>query len=295
MIEQNLCPNCNKPVLDTEEICPNCGAIIAVKKSQQPLTKKAIKSKPRNMMASAPRKGTNPRAGKKAVSPRAQTEVNPQRPKKRKRAVSPRVQSEISPQGRPKRRRPSQVGQGQKRRPQSGRQYMHSAPDSDYEDGLSRPTRGQKIEKKTDVTTIVVIAGVILAVIIVLVSLSKSVREEGGHDISSPDHEVVTEEKVDPLTELFRVYSIDNYNPETGIEIILRTDGRLSDSQCKQIISLYQKNLINPVTAIPIVGDEGKFNTWQSNEGKILIIFTRQHENKKFEDYYKQNFTVNIP
>ena len=53
-MEQNLCPNCSKPVLDTEEICPNCGAIIGARQAR-PLTKRAIKSKPQNMMAASPK------------------------------------------------------------------------------------------------------------------------------------------------------------------------------------------------------------------------------------------------
>lgn len=286
MIEQNLCPNCNKPVLDTEEICPNCGAIIKVKRTQKQLTKKAIQNKPRNLMASAPQKGTNPRAARNAVSPRVQTEVSHQGQKKRRKPVSPRVQTEIN--ANQKRRRPAE---GQRRRPPSSRQYMHSAPDSDYSDGLSRPTRGQKIEKKTDVTMIVVIAGSVLAILIIIIALSQGVREEGGDRIDNPDYEVVSEEKIDPIHELYREETKNNYHLENGIELILRTDGRLSDAQCLQIINIYTKNLEMAENAIPIIGDEGKYLTWKKN-GKVKIIFTRQQENKKFDDYFNRSFIV---
>ncbi|MCD4656369.1 MAG: hypothetical protein K8S87_02380, partial [Planctomycetes bacterium] len=107
----------------------------------------------------------------------------------------------------------------------------------------------------------------------------------------NPDHEALTEEKFDPIYKLFRVYSVNNFNPENGIEIILRTEERLRDSQLKQIIRIYTKNLENAETAIPIIGDVEKFNIWKKS-GKVAIIFTRQREDKKFEDYYKLSLTI---
>ena len=115
--------------------------------------------------------------------------------------------------------------------------------------------------------------------------------EKDDRTSDKPDNEGLSEEKVDPIYNLFREYSKDNHNPENGIEIILRTDGKLSDSQCKQIIKLYTNKLVVEETAIPIIGDEGKFNIWKKN-GKVVIIFTRQHENRKFEDYYKHGLTI---
>ena len=169
---------------------------------------------------------------------------------------------------------------------------MHSAPDSDYNDGLSRPTRGQKIEKKTDVTMIVVIASSVLAIFIILIALSQGVREEGGDIIDNPDHEVVSDEKIDQIHSLYREYKKNNYHLENGIEFILRTDGKLSETQIQQIVKIYLKNLEIPETAIPIIGNEGDFQKWKKN-GKVRIIITRQLATKKFVDYFDESYRVN--
>ena len=270
-MEQNLCPNCSKPVLDTEEICPNCGAIIGAKMAK-PLNKRAIQSKPQNMMAASPKKA-RPR-GSRPVSPRAQTEVSPGGPRRQR-----------PPQGQG---RPTQGGQQRPKRRPSG-QYMHS-PDSRYGEGIERPTRGQMLERKTDYTTIIVIAAFVIAIIVTVIVMSSDTKAEGGLKIEKVNGEVLSNEEINPVMKL--VQPEPPRIMDDHLEVVFMTEGQLSEPQCQEVISYYNKLFSTRESAVETTGSDLIFQEWQELGGKLKYQFIRRVD-KNFRTYKVEEFTIN--